>query len=306
MRKPMLPVDQLILHMQSKNITFSVMDVDDVKAYLDKNNNYFKLSSYRKNFSKYTSGERAGQYEELDFAYLIELARIDVQLRKVILGMCLDIEHFLKVKLIKGIEDDTDQDGYTIVKRFLKSSSGQHIVDSIEQKKNNPYCGDLISAYQSDMPVWAFVEVISFGNLLKFAEFVTKNTTWSLPVDYIALDKVRQLRNAAAHNNCIINDLHAKATSRTPPSYITRFVSHCGVSKNVRAKKMSNPRFAQIVYMLYVYDSLVQSDNSRKQSLSMIKKLVNVRMKEHKDYFKRNTVITSTYEAFSKIVNSLT
>ena len=132
MRKPMLSVDQLISHMQSKNITFAVMDVDDVKAYLGKNNNYFKLSSYRKNYSKYTSGERAGQYENLDFAYLIELARIDVQLRKVILGMCLDIEHFLKVGLIKGIEDDTNQDGYTIVEDFLKSSDGQNIVRSME------------------------------------------------------------------------------------------------------------------------------------------------------------------------------
>ena len=31
MRKPMLSVDQLISHMQSKNITFAVMDVDDEK-----------------------------------------------------------------------------------------------------------------------------------------------------------------------------------------------------------------------------------------------------------------------------------
>lgn len=306
MRKPMLSVDQLISHMQSKNITFAVMDVDDVKAYLGKNNNYFKLSSYRKNYSKYTSGERAGQYENLDFAYLIELARIDVQLRKVILGMCLDIEHFLKVGLIKGIEDDTNQDGYTIVEDFLKSSDGQNIVRSMEQKKNNPYCGDLISAHQSEMPVWAFVEIISFGTLLRFADFVTKSTSWSLPVDYIALDIVRQLRNAAAHNNCIINDLNTKTTSRTHPKYITTFVSRCGVSKHVRTKKMSNPRFAQIIYMLYVYDSVVQSDNSRKQSLAMIKELVNVRMKEHKDYFNDNPIIISTYEAFSEIVNSLT
>ena len=45
------------------------------------------------------------------------------------------------------------------------------------------------------------------------------------------------------------------------------------------------------LYMLYVYDSVVQSDNSRKQSLAMIKELVNVRMKEHKDYFKDNPII---------------
>ena len=101
MRKPMLSVTGLIEHMQSKNITFNIMTLDGAKEYLEKNNNYFKLTSYRKNYSKFTSGKYEGQYENLDFAFLIELARIDVLLRKTILGMCLDIEHFLKVKLIK-------------------------------------------------------------------------------------------------------------------------------------------------------------------------------------------------------------
>ena len=78
MRKPMLSVTGLIEHMQSKNITFNIMTVDWAKEYLEKNNNYFKLTSYRKNYSKFTSGKCEGQYENLDFAFLIELARIDV------------------------------------------------------------------------------------------------------------------------------------------------------------------------------------------------------------------------------------
>lgn len=119
MRKPMLPVAGLIGHMQEKNITFNVMTLEAAQNYLDKNNNYFKLTSYRKNYSKFNSGIRKGQYENLDFAFLIELARIDVLLRKAILGMCLDIEHFLKVKLIKGVEDEPEEDGYTIVECFL-------------------------------------------------------------------------------------------------------------------------------------------------------------------------------------------
>lgn len=73
MNKPMLGVDDLILHMKSKGIAFTEMSEDDAKAYLHKNNNYFKLTSYRKNYAKCMQGSRTGQYEKLDFAYLVEL-----------------------------------------------------------------------------------------------------------------------------------------------------------------------------------------------------------------------------------------
>lgn len=45
MRKPMLPVAGFIGHMQEKNITFNVMTLEAAQNYLDKNNNYFKLTS---------------------------------------------------------------------------------------------------------------------------------------------------------------------------------------------------------------------------------------------------------------------
>ena len=126
-----------------------------------------------------------------------------------------------------------------------------------------------------------------------------------MPVDYISLDKVRQIRNAAAHNNCIINDLNAKQNGSTPPKHIMEFVANCGLGKEVRRKKMSNQRFAQIMHMLYVYDRIVQSENSRNQSLSALKNLVNERMLEHRDYFESNSVIKSTYIAFRTVVNHL-
>ena len=42
------------------------------KKYLEENNNYFKLVSYRKNFHKYENGENEGKYIELDFKMLEE------------------------------------------------------------------------------------------------------------------------------------------------------------------------------------------------------------------------------------------
>ena len=121
--KPMLCVEDLIEHSKSKGIVFNIISESDAEKYLDKNNNYFKLTSYRKNYAKITSGSNQGKYAHLDFAHLIELARLDVEIRHLLLKMCLDIEHFLKVSLIKAVEDNfragTGEDGYRIVVDFL-------------------------------------------------------------------------------------------------------------------------------------------------------------------------------------------
>ena len=55
-----------------------------------------------------------------------------------------------------------------------------------------------------------------------------------------------------------------------------------------------------------VFEMAALIDGMEKRLESVTEELVNVRMKEHKDYFKDNPIIISTYEAFSEIVNSLT
>lgn len=44
--KPMLCVEDLIEHSKSKGIVFNIISESDAEKYLDKNNNYFKLTSY--------------------------------------------------------------------------------------------------------------------------------------------------------------------------------------------------------------------------------------------------------------------
>lgn len=58
---------------------------------------------------------------------------------------------------------------------------------------------------------------------------------------YMLMD-VRELRNACAHNNCIINDLRAD-TSEYPANYrVLNAVARIGISKKVRDNKLSNIR----------------------------------------------------------------
>jgi len=324
MRKPILTSDQLVQHMIDRGITFNIINQESAKKHLSDHNNYFKLSSYRKNYSKYTSGTKIGQYERLEFAYLIELARLDTLIRHLLLEMTLDIEHFLKVLLLKEVENNikNGEDGYSIIEGYLFCVGNQSTKDRAEisskrsgsfyrkmtSNTKNPYCVGLVNKYADDMPVWACVELMSFGDLKDLIEYYANQTGWVLPVDIQSLDRVRQLRNACAHGNAIINDLTPVSgnpmKSKAPP-FITSFVINAGISKTSREKKLSNPRVSQIVHLLYVYDRLVTSKNTRTIRLEALNRLINERIPENKDYFQSNALLTSTYHFFRKIIETI-
>ena len=78
-QKPKLSVDEQIKHLQDKGIQFNEITIEEAKSYLTENNNFFKLSANRKNYPKYQGGANDGKYFDLDFAYLKDLAIIDVK-----------------------------------------------------------------------------------------------------------------------------------------------------------------------------------------------------------------------------------
>ena len=321
-QKPMLNASDLIKHLQNKGIKFSIMSDIDAESYLSQNNNFFKLTSYRKNYSKYTDGPNKGKYEHLDFAYLIELARIDVEVRFILLKMCLDIEHFLKVYLIKFVEDmvasGTGEDGYKFVSDYIAYDNNPSVIikdgnrkkhsnleDKLKQNIGNPYCGNLLKKYKDDMPIWALVEIISFGDLLDIFDYCVSVYSMELPVDRRCLDRIRQIRNATAHNNCIINDFQSINKPANTPSFITNFLVSSEIGQNMRKKKLSNPRINQIVYLFYTYDKIVTGNHTRTNRVKELQDLFENRMLEHADYFQNNTLLTSTYDFFLKLVKKL-
>ena len=49
--------DELISHMKIKGIKFDIAKEDDAKAFLQNNNYYMKLASYRANYDKRKSND---------------------------------------------------------------------------------------------------------------------------------------------------------------------------------------------------------------------------------------------------------
>lgn len=83
-----------------KDVAFNHMAEDQAVRFLSDRNYFFKLKAFAKNYDKrFKDDGSKGRYIGLDFAYLVELSRIDKQLRDLVLHLTLDIEHYLKVRI---------------------------------------------------------------------------------------------------------------------------------------------------------------------------------------------------------------
>ena len=98
--KPKLSLEGQIEYLKSKGVLFNIIDETKAKEYLEQHNNYFKLTAYRKNYDKHPGGKSEGKYINLEFAYLVNIAFIDMQLRYRIVHMSLDVEHHAKLHKI--------------------------------------------------------------------------------------------------------------------------------------------------------------------------------------------------------------
>lgn len=196
--KPMLTANELIKHLDEKGVKFNMINKVDAQKYLEDNNNYFKLVSYRKNFPKYENGEKIGKYINLDFKMLMDLSIIDMRIRKTMLSIVLDLEHYAKVKLLSKIENNS-KDGYIIVDKYIQDLKNkneyEYLEKELEKNKTGTYCGDLVTKYDGEYPIWVFVEIISFGRLIKFYRFIAEELKDRKMIDesYMLMD-VREFK----------------------------------------------------------------------------------------------------------------
>ena len=305
--KPMLDVEGQVQHLKDKGITFQLVNEEEAKEYLRNNNYYFKLTSYRKNYEKYEDGDNEGKYISLDFGYLKDLAIIDMDLRYMLAQLSFDIEHYTKIELLRLVED-LGEDGYAMCEDFIKSQTEDQrnrLMNEINRNENSVYCGDLFSRYPENFPLWVFLELIPFGRLVSFYGFCAiRFQDKKMKNKYFMLKTCKDIRNAAAHSSCIINDLKAD-TAQYDTSYevLHKLARIKSVSKNVREKKMSNARVQQIVTLLYVYEKIVTSKGVQEKAVERLRKFEE-RMMRNIEYYQDNDMIRTNFEFLKLVIDN--
>src|SRR5699024_3289729 len=131
-----------------------------------------------------------------------------------------------------------------------------------------------ITSYD-DCPAWVLVEMLTFGDFIKFYEFYYSSGSYkklSSPV----INLVKSLRNGAAHNNCILADL-SHGTSRAPREISHAIAQIPSINKSQRQKKLSCRPMLEFVALLYTYN-LVASDKVKHHRTLELKELFSDRM----------------------------
>lgn len=306
MNRPKLSIDEQIMNMRKKGITFSHSNEEEAKRFLKYNTYYFKIKAYERNYDKYNTTPKKGQYINLDFAYLKELSTLDMYLRKIILSMVLDIEHALKVQLLFDLTNNPHEDGYTIVKEYL----GQNFttLKTIRDKIGKSAVIDLIrkrSFEDDNYALWEIVEVLSFGHFIElyqlyYSKYPSKNNfssyLWSL----------KFLRNAAAHNNCLLNSLRSpyNVVLHKNKDILFEISKIKTISEKSRITWMKNPVIHDFVILVYVYLNVIKSSGIKQHGIDQLKWLFNDRMLRHKDYFEKNISIKECYHFTNKVINT--
>lgn len=130
-------------------ISFQIMSKEEAKDFLQNSNFFFRVIQYAQAWEDTTAN---GKYKGLDFAHLVELSTIDMFFRKLILKMTLDFEHYLKLVLVNECQNNLADDGYEIVKSFLKNNPKIKVaVKSIAKSYN--YSGINFNEYLSKLGV---------------------------------------------------------------------------------------------------------------------------------------------------------
>lgn len=274
---------QLVKEMKEKGIKFEICSESDAIKFLTDNSYYKKVSSYQNNFHTVISKSGKKVFTDLDFAYLIELSRLDMEYRFLVMRMCLNFEHALKIVVLnKCLEKG--EDGYKIIEEYVSEFPDE--IENIKMHKNNAYCHDLIEANENKMPVWVFLEVISFGGLRKFCSFLKRRDyfqEWEIDI----FCTIASLRNAAAHSHCLFSQLY-RSDREKPINKVRNYVADIEeIGKTEKNNNLKSICIKDFVTLLYAFEYYIKSEGIIKHTKKELDYLFNERMIQNKDYFKK-------------------
>lgn len=196
-------LDDQIQNLKNDGVRFTIINEARAKEYLSQRINLFKLKRFAINYRQID-----GRYEGLDFAYLVDLASIDYQIRLFCGYIAGRVEHDLKLRFNHLLMIDAAHDGFDIARLIDRDAEFVFNDDSDYQNKKkrlsySPYTDSYIRHYLPDPEIWDLWEIFDLSSLFKAYEIYLGSIHQKDRLTKF-FGSIRRLRNAAAHNTCLL------------------------------------------------------------------------------------------------------
>lgn len=289
-KKEKLSINEQIEYLKYKGITFIYETEFDARRYLKENSYYYKVTSYRKNFSK----DNNGKYSNIDFATLKDLAIIDMHLRYLVLQLSLDVEHCLKTKLLQLITD-SDIDGFEIVKEYSDYQYNQiaKIKDLTQEQVSkrqsefispqekifksasfaNSHDKDLYDKHHNNPSIWILIELMTFGQLSSFIKFYVGQkkpgyNKLKIANEFMYLSK--NIRDRAAHSRPILIDIAVTSDRNSSKLQLKQYLQTVNIPNERIKRFLSNRKMNDLCSLLLMHNTYVLGSgvrNARREDL---------------------------------------
>ena len=246
-----------------------------------------------------TNKTRSGKYIGLDFGHLVEMSTIDMYLRKKLFKLAIDLEHYLKMKLVGDCQENPDDDGYKVVEAFLEKHP--RVRESIQSGfKLIGYYDKTFFRFTKAPAVWNIVEMMDFNDFTNFYSFYYgyfhMDGGWSKQ-----FDAVRRIRNAAAHNSCILCSFVPRQKGDVE-TILELLDGNLGMSQGTISQMMGVPFINDFTVLLSVYAKMATHPAVLRKTLKEVLEFFDGRMIKNKEYFENFTEVKNAYRFAHSVV----
>lgn len=291
-----ISVDSYIEKLERFGISFTNTSTEYARKFLTANTYYEKLKSYL------GRTPQVGEFAGLDFMDLVELSKIDFSLSRQVLTLALSIEHALKIQIYRLIELEEATTLKKCLAKMPNYKGHPFRCKAIQMSDYSHTYLDAPSTYGTDLIVsdcalWELLESLSFGDLIKFYKIILQVRKQKGSILFHYLKRVQELRNAAAHENCLLartDKTGCKKRKRSPGKHcdIYRLFPSCfpgscnpHPSRKEEQRELSRLFLHDFCILLHVHNRLVESTGMKEHAVCELSHL-SERIKKGQENFK--------------------
>lgn len=147
------------------------------------------------------------------------------------------------------------------------------------------------------------MEVVSFGTFISFFSYYFINQDESNKKLVHLLNKVKQVRNAAAHNACMLNNLYSNndKINYKPNRLVTRFLGNARINEEMRKSKLSNEILYQVTIVFFIHNEYVNSKSIKLNRYNEFHTLMDDSLNTANMLFLKNDLVFSSISYLHKI-----